>query len=162
MAEKLIIIDGNALIHRSFHALPTTLKTKDGTITNAAYGFASFLIKALSEIKPKYAILTMDKKAPTFRHKMYQEYKATRVKAPQELYDQIPMAKEIAQAFNIPLFELEGFEADDLIGTISQKINQEEPKIEIIIITGDMDTLQLVNKKTKVYSMSRGLSESVL
>ena len=162
MSEKLIIIDGNALIHRSFHALPTTLKTKDGIITNAAYGFASFLIKALSEIKPKYAILTMDKKAPTFRHKMYQEYKATRVKAPQELYDQIPMAKEIAQAFNIPLFELEGFEADDLIGTISQKINQEEPKIEIIIITGDMDTLQLVNKKTKVYSMSRGLSESVL
>ncbi|MCK9439016.1 MAG: DNA polymerase I [Patescibacteria group bacterium] len=162
MSEKLIIIDGNALIHRSFHALPTTLQTKDGLITNAAYGFASFLIKALNEIKPKYAILTLDKKGPTFRHERYKEYKATRIKAPQELYDQIPLSKKIAEAFNIPIFELDGYEADDLIGTISQKISQEKNKIETIIITGDMDTLQLVNKKTKVYTMSRGLSDSVL
>jgi DNA polymerase-1 len=162
MSEKLIIIDGNALIHRSFHALPTSLQTKDGLITNAAYGFASFLIKALNEIKPKYAILTLDKKGPTFRHERYKEYKATRIKAPQELYDQIPLSKKIAEAFNIPVFELEGYEADDLIGTISQEIYQEKNKIETIIITGDMDTLQLVNKKTKVYTMSRGLSDSVL
>lgn len=162
MSEKLIIIDGNALIHRSFHALPTSLQTKDGLITNAAYGFASFLIKALNEIKPKYAILTLDKKGPTFRHERYKEYKATRIKAPQELYDQIPLSKKIAGAFDIPVFELDGYEADDLIGTISQKISQEKNKIETIIITGDMDTLQLVNKKTKVYAMSRGLSDSVL
>lgn len=162
MPEKLIIIDGNAIIHRSFHALPTSLQTKKGLPTNAAYGFAVFLIKALSEIKPQYAVLTLDRKEATFRHKRYKEYKATRVKAPQELYDQIPMAKDITSAFDIPIFELAGFEADDLIGTISKKINEENPKIEIIIITGDMDTLQLVNKKTKVYTMSKGLSESIL
>lgn len=162
MSEKLIIIDGNALIHRSFHALPSTLQTKNGLSTNAVYGFTSFLIKALNELKPHYAILTLDKKGPTFRHEKYEEYKATRVKAPQELYDQIPLSKKIAEAFNIPVFELEGYEADDLIGTISQKISKEENKIETIIITGDLDTLQLVNKKTKVYTMSRGLSDSVL
>ncbi|PKM91055.1 DNA polymerase I [Candidatus Falkowbacteria bacterium HGW-Falkowbacteria-1] len=162
MSEKLIIIDGNAIIHRSFHAIPTSLQTKDGLLTNAAYGFAAFLIKALSDIKPQYAVLTLDRKEATFRHEKYKEYKATRVKAPQELYDQIPMAKEIASAFDIPIFELAGFEADDLIGTISKKINEKNPKIEVIIITGDMDTLQLVNEKTKVYTMSKGLSESIL
>lgn len=162
MKERIIIIDGNALIHRSFHALPTTLQTKDGKITNAAYGFASFLIKALSELKPTHAVLTLDKKAPTFRHRAYEQYKATRIKAPQELYDQIPMVKEIARAFSLPIFELDGFEADDLIGTIAKDINKKNPKIEVIIITGDTDTLQLVNKKTKVYSMSRGLTDSVL
>lgn len=162
MKEKLIIIDGNAIIHRSFHAIPGKLTTKDGRMSNAAYGFASFLIKALSEIKPQYAVLTLDKKGPTFRHEKFKEYKAKRIKAPQELYDQIPMAKEISSAFDIPIFELDGYEADDLIGTISRQINEKFPNIEVIIITGDMDTLQLVNKKTKVYTMSRGLSDSVL
>ncbi len=162
MAEKILIIDGNAIIHRSFHALPTTLATKDGIITNAAYGFASFLIKALGEIKPSHVVLTLDRKAETFRHKVYKKYKATRAKAPQELYDQIPMVKDIATAFSIPIFELDGFEADDLIGTIAKKINVDFPKMEVIIMTGDLDTLQLVNKKTKVYTMSRGLSEAIL
>lgn len=162
MNKKIIIIDGNALIHRSFHALPTTLMTKDGQITNAAYGFASFLIKALTEIKPNYAVLTLDRKAPTFRHVSYDKYKATRVKAPQELYDQIPMVRKIAQAFSIPIFELDGYEADDLIGTIATEINKKNPKTEVIIITGDLDTLQLVNDKTKVYTMSHGLNDSIL
>ncbi len=162
MNEKIIIIDGNAIIHRSFHALPSTMKTRDGLIINAAYGFASFLIKALGEIKPSYAVLTLDKKAPTFRHLAYSEYKAKRVKAPQELYDQIPIVKKIAEAFSLPIFELDGYEADDLIGTIAQKINTENPKIEVIIISGDLDTLQLVNKKTKIYTMSKGLSETIL
>lgn len=162
MNEKIIIIDGNAIIHRSFHALPTTLTTKDGIITNAAYGFASFLIKALAEIKPHYAILTLDRKSPTFRHVAYDKYKATRVKAPQELYDQIPMVKKIATAFSLPIFELDGYEADDLIGTIAHNINKSDPKKEVIIMTGDLDTLQLVNKKTKVYTISRGLSDPIL
>lgn len=162
MNKKIIIIDGNALIHRSFHALPTTLRTKNGQLTNAAYGFTSFLIKALNDIKPNYAVLTLDRKAPTFRHTSYDKYKATRVKAPQELYDQIPMVKKIIQAFSIPIFEMDGYEADDLIGTIATIINKKEPKIEVVIITGDLDTLQLVNNKTKVYTMSRGLNDSVL
>ena len=154
-----MIIDGNAIIHRSFHALPPTLRTKDGRLVNAVYGFSSFLLKAWKEIKPDYIVLTLDKKGPTFRHEKYKEYKATRVKAPQDLYDQIPLVKEVAKAFNIPVFELSGFEADDLIGTISRTVDED---VEKVIVTGDMDTMQLVNPHTKVFAMGRGLSESVL
>lgn len=157
--DKLMIIDGNALIHRSFHALPPTMTTKDGEITNAVFGFANFLLKAIKEIKPEYVVLTLDKKGPTFRHKEYKEYKATRVKAPDELYAQFGRVRELAKAFNIPIFEKSGFEADDLIGTISRTVNGD---VEKIIVTGDMDTLQLVNDHTKVYAMSRGISDSVL
>ncbi len=162
MKNRLIIIDGHALIHRSFHALPTTLRTKSGQITNAVYGFSSFLIKALDELKPNQAILSLDKKGTTFRHQIFKDYKANRVKAPDELYQQIPLVKEVAQAFGLPIIELEGFEADDLIGTLVKTINTQEPKTEIIIITGDSDTLQLVNPQTKVYTMSRGLNDSIL
>jgi len=158
---KLIIIDGNALIHRSFHALPPTLRTKDGQLVNAVYGFTSFLLKALNEFHPEYVILTLDRKAPTFRHEAYTEYKATRVKAPDELYEQIPFVKKVAAAFSIPIFELDGYEADDLIGTICEQTKKHK-NLENIIITGDLDTLQLIDNKTKVYTMSRGLSDSVL
>lgn len=158
--ERIIIIDGNALIHRSFHALPPTLRTEKGVLVNAVYGFTSFLLKSLLEFKPEYIVLTLDKKGPTFRHELYTEYKATRVKAPDELYEQIPIIKEVAKSFNIPIFELSGFEADDLIGTISKL--EEIKDSEKIIITGDLDTLQLINKNTKVYTMSRGMNDSVL
>ena len=160
--SKLIVFDGNAIIHRSFHALPTTLTTKDGTVVNAVYGFANFLMKAISEFKPDYIALTFDKKAPTFRHVEYEAYKATRVKGPDELYEQLPIAKKLAESFGLPVFELDGFEADDLIGTITNKISQEYEGVESVIITGDLDTLQLINDKVKVYTMSRGLSDSVL
>ncbi|MFA6550910.1 MAG: DNA polymerase I [Patescibacteria group bacterium] len=164
--QKLLIIDGNALIHRSFHALPATMKTKTGEITNAVYGFTMVLLKALKEFKPEYIVLTLDRKEKTFRHEEYTEYKAKRVKAPDELYAQIPRVKDIATAFNIPIFERAGFEADDLIGTIATKIRNQKSEIrnniESIIVTGDMDTLQLVNEHTKVYTMSHGLSDSLL
>jgi DNA polymerase I len=120
--EKLIIIDGNALIHRSFHALPPTMTTKKGEMVNAVYGFASVLLKSLKEFKPDYVALTLDKAGPTFRHKEYKEYKATRVKAPDDLYAQIPRVREIAEVFGIPVFAESGFEADDLIGTIPRKL----------------------------------------
>ncbi len=157
--EKLIIIDGNALIHRSFHALPPTIATKKGEITNAVYGFTSVLIKAIKDFKPSYIVLTLDKKGPTFRHEQYPEYKAKREKAPDELYSQFPRVKEIAKAFGVPIFEKSGFEADDLIGTIAKTTKKD---IERIILTGDMDTLQLIDGDTKVCTMSRGLSDSVV
>ncbi len=157
--DKLMIIDGNALIHRSFYALPPTMTTKNGEIVNAVFGFANFLFKAIKEIGPEYVVLTLDKKGPTFRHKEYKEYKANRVKAPDELYAQFGRVRELATAFDIPIFEKSGFEADDLIGTISRTVNSE---VEKIVVTGDMDTLQLVNDHTKVYAMSRGISDSVL
>lgn len=154
-----MIIDGNAVIHRSFHALPPTMTTKKGEMVNAVYGFATVLFKALRELRPDFVVLTLDKKGPTFRHKEYKEYKATRVKAPDELYAQIPRVKELARALGIPIYEKSGFEADDLIGTIAAKVNGE---VEKVIVTGDLDTLQLVDNQTKVYTMSRGLSDSVL
>ena len=155
---KFMIIDGNALIHRSFHALPP-LTTKTGEIVNAVYGFTAVLLKALREFKPEYVALTLDRKEKTFRHEQFAGYKATRVKAPDELYAQIPRVKEIAQAFNIPIFELAGFEADDLIGTLANKV---DGLIEKIIVTGDMDTLQLINEHTKVFAMKRGLTDSMI
>lgn len=159
MPKRLIIIDGNALIHRSFHALPPTMSTKDGQMTNAVYGFASALIKAIKDLKPEYIVLTLDKKGPTFRHQKYKEYKATRAKQPNELYTQFPITRQIAASFNIPIFALAGFEADDLIGTIAKKA---DGKVEKIILTGDMDTLQLIDGSTKVCAMSRGVTESVI
>ena len=157
--DRLMIIDGNALIHRSFHALPPTMATKSGEMINAVFGFTTVLLKAIRELKPGYVVLTLDKKGPTFRHKKYKEYKAKRVKAPDDLYAQIPRVKEDARALNIPIFEQTGFEADDLIGTIANKTDGE---IEKIIVTGDLDALQLVNEHTKVYTMSRGLSDNVI
>ena len=157
--EKFIIIDGNALIHRSFHALPPLTTTK-GEQVNAVYGFASVLLKVIKELKPDYIAATFDLAVPTFRHKEYEQYKATRVKAPQELYDQIPRVKDLVRAFNIPIYEQEGFEADDVIGTVSAKLASRP--IETIIVTGDMDTLQLVNDQTKVYTLKHGIGETTV
>jgi len=156
---KFVIIDGNALIHRSFHALPPTLTTKEGVLVNAVYGFTAFILKAFLELKPEFVVLTLDRAAPTFRHEEYADYKATRVKAPDELYDQIPLVKEVAKALDISIFEQDGLEADDLIGALSDRA-EKETDWQNVIITGDMDTLQLVNARTLVYAMSKGLSES--
>lgn len=157
--KKLVLIDGNAIIHRAFHALPP-LTTKSGELVNAVYGFASTLLSVISEFKPDCVAASFDLAAPTFRHKQYEQYKATRTKAPDELYAQIPRVKEVVRTFNIPIYEKEGFEADDLIGTLAKQAA--EKGFQIIIVTGDMDTLQLVDRNTSVYAMRRGLSDSVL
>lgn len=157
--EKIIIIDGNALVHRAFHALPPTMKTRSGQMTNAVYGFVTILFKVLKEIKPKYAVVTFDVKKKTFRHEQYQDYKATRKKQPDELYQQIPIVKEIVAAFNIPIFEKEGFEADDLIGTITKKLTN---NLEKFIVTGDMDTLQLIDEHTKVFTLKKGVKDTII
>ena len=161
ISPKFIIIDGNALIHRSFHAIPPTLRTKDGRLVNAVYGFTSFILRAFLELRPEFVVLTLDRAVPTFRHKEYSEYKATRTKAPDELYEQIPIVKEVAKVLDIPIFEKDGFEADDLIGTLAKEAKT-ATDWHSIIITGDMDTLQLIDKHTSVYTMSRGFSNSVL
>jgi len=159
--QKFILIDGNALVHRAFHALPP-LTTRSGELVNAVYGFLTIYLKALKELKPQYAVVTFDKARKTFRNEIYKEYKATRVKAPQELYDQIPKIKEILKYFNVPIYEADGYEADDVIGTIAHLKTVKRPDIETIIVTGDLDTLQLVDNDTKVYSLKRGLSDTVI
>ncbi len=157
--KKLVLIDGNALVHRAFHALPP-LSTKKGELVNAVYGFTATLLKVLSQIKPDYIAATFDSPGPTFRHKEFAEYKATRVAAPSELYNQIPRAKEVVETFSIPVFEKEGFEADDLIGALNKKAIDED--LEVIIVTGDLDTLQLVSPKTKVFTLKRGITDTMI
>ena len=159
--QRFIIIDGNAIIHRAYHALPP-LTTKDGTIVNAVFGFTSMLLKVLNELKPDYLAVSFDVSGPTFRDKLYDKYKATRVKADQALYDQIPMVYRVVEAFGIPIYTKQGFEADDVIGTIvdSLKPKTSDLKPEVIIVTGDMDMLQLVeDEKVLVYLLRKGLSD---
>ncbi len=155
--KKLILIDGNAIIHRAFHALPPFM-TMDGELVNAVYGFASMLITILNNEKPDYIAVSFDTAAKTFRHEEYKEYKATRVKAPDELYGQIPRIKELVQKFNIPICEIDGFEADDVLGTISQKM-ESEPEVKTFIVTGDRDTFQLVTNKTNVMCPVKGFQK---
>ncbi len=156
--KTFLILDANAILHRSFHALPP-LQTKDGTLVNAVYGFITTLLKALKEFKPSYVAVAFDKKGPTFRHEQYKEYKATRVKAPQEFYDQIPLAHDVLDAFRIPVFEKDGYEADDVIGTMAK---QTEDKANVIIATGDMDALQLIDDHIKVFTLRKGMSDTVV
>jgi DNA polymerase I len=156
--KKFIIIDGNAMLHRAWHALPP-LTTKDGKLVNAVFGFASIMLNIVKELKPDYGIVTFDPPGKTFRHEIYKEYKATRQKQPDELYAQIPMVKEVAVDFGFSIEEKENYEADDVIGTLSKKANKHN--LKTIIVTGDMDALQLVNKDTVVYTIKRGINDTV-
>lgn len=158
--EKFIIVDGNALLHRAFHAVPP-LTTKKGVLVNAVYGFTTILMRVMKELKPKYTTVTFDLKAPTFRHKEYDDYKANRIKQPDELYDQLEPIKEVVKAFNIPIYEQEGFEADDLIGTVNKKLEKNK-EIDTYIITGDLDALQLVDNNTFVYTLKRTMADTII
>ena len=151
--EKLILIDGNSLINRAFYAMPL-LSTKDGVYTNAVYGFLNMFFKMLSEEKPDYVGVAFDLKAPTFRHKMYGEYKGTRKPMPFELRPQIPLLKELLTLMGVKTFELEGYEADDIIGTIAKNTD-----IPTLIYTGDKDSFQLVDEQTEVHFTRRGITD---
>ncbi len=161
--KRLIVIDSNSIIHRAYHALPP-LTTKKGELVNAIYGFLLVFLKAIREFQPDFIAATFDFPAPTFRHKKFKEYKAKRPPAPEELYQQIPKVKEILKGFNVQIFEKEGYEADDIIGTISKLAPQKQvlPEIETIILSGDLDTLQLVDSQTKVYVLRKGIKDVVL
>lgn len=162
--KKLVLIDANAIIHRAYHALPP-LTTKTGELVNAVYGFSNILLKTINELKPDYILAAFDLRGKTFRHEEYKDYKATRVKAPEELYEQIDRVKDVLKVFNIPIYEKEGFEADDIIGTLKSQAEKNPPaggKIENIIVTGDLDALQLVSPKTKVYALRKGMSDTII
>ncbi|MFC1629982.1 5'-3' exonuclease H3TH domain-containing protein [Patescibacteria group bacterium] len=161
--KRFIIIDSNAVLHRAYHALPP-LATKKGEVVNAIYGFLLVFFKAIKELHPDFIVATFDMAAPTFRHKEFKEYKAKRPKAPDEFYLQIPKVKEVLKSFNVPIFEKEGYEADDLIGAISVQAAKKQayPKVETIILSGDLDNLQLVNSNTKVYTLRKGVKDTIL
>jgi DNA polymerase-1 len=164
-SKTLVLIDGHALVHRAYHALPP-LSTGQGELVNAVFGFTSILLKVLNDLKPDFIAASFDLAGPTFRHKEFEDYKATRVKAPDELYAQINRVKDVLAAFNIPVFEKEGFEADDIIGTLAAQACRNSkfqiPNSKIIIVTGDLDTLQLVNSKVNIFTLKKGIKDTVL
>jgi DNA polymerase-1 len=154
--KKIIIIDGNSLINRAFFALPP-LTNKDGVPTNAIHGFLSMLFKVADAYQPDYLTVAFDMKAPTFRHVAYDQYKGTRKGMPEELQIQMPIMKEILDALNIHRMELEGFEADDLIGTVSKLCSGHG--LKVYIVTGDKDALQLVDDQIEVLITKKGISQ---
>lgn len=158
--KRLILIDSHAIIHRAYHALPP-LTTPKGEPVNAVYGFTSILLKIIKELKPDYIAAAFDMQGPTFRHAAYERYKAQRPEAPSDLKSQFAKVREMIDAFGISHFEKTGFEADDIIGTIAEKLKKEKD-VELIIVTGDMDTLQLIRPRVFVYAMKKGISDIVM
>ncbi|HLW59827.1 MAG TPA: DNA polymerase I [bacterium] len=155
----LVLIDANGLVYRAFFALPY-FTTSDGQPTNAVYGFTTMLLKVLEEKSPEYVAVAFDKPGPTFRHEAYAEYKATRRKMPDDLRPQIGMAKEVVEALQLPIFEVAGFEADDVIGALARQA--EAQGIDVLIVTGDLDALQLVSPHTQVMMTARGITETTV
>ena len=156
MEKTLIIIDGNSIVNRAFYALPD-LTNKKGLHTNAIFGFTNMLFKLIDTYKPTHISVAFDKKAPTFRHLEYKEYKAGRKKMPDELKQQLEPLKNLLDAFNINRLEIEGYEADDIIGTVSLKAEQDGYKV--YIVTGDKDAIQLASKTTTTLITKKGVGE---
>jgi len=154
--KKYILVDGQGLLYRAFYALPQ-LTTTYGQIVNAVYGFTMILIRLLEEEKPEYMTIAFDTPVPTFRHKEFKEYKAHRKKMPDELISQIPLIKEIINNYNISIYSKEGYEADDVIGTLAKEA--EKRNFDTIIVTGDKDAFQLISAHTKMMATIKGVTE---
>lgn len=176
--SKLVLIDGHAILHRAFHALPPTFTNKEGTSTNAVYGFTTMLLRILADMKPDYLIVAFDLPQPTFRQQQYTAYQAKRPEMQGNLVEQIPLVHEMLEALKVPFFEVAGFEADDVIGSLAKQAsetakkqdtlqfhsgqarNKESSNVETTIVTGDRDMLQLVNDRVKVCVPVKGLMET--
>ena len=157
---RLVLIDGHALIHRAFHAIPF-LSTKSGELTNAVFGFTATVLSVLKELEPEYIAVSFDLPEPTFRHKAYADYKATRQKAPDELRSQFGRVREVVEILGMPIFEMAGFEADDVIGSLAKQSAAKED-LDAYIVTGDKDTLQLVDDRVKVFTLRKGIKDTVI
>jgi len=159
--KTLVLLDSHAIIHRAYHALPEFMSSK-GEPTGALYGLSSMLMKIISDLKPDYIVACYDLPQKTFRHEAYKEYKAGRAKADEGLVSQLKSSRQIFEAFDIPIYDAPGFEADDVIGTIVQKLKKEKD-INVIIASGDMDTMQLIDdKKVQVYTLKKGINDTIL
>lgn len=153
--KNLIVIDSNSIIHRAYHALPPLHNQKKETV-NAVYGFFSVLIKSINDFNPSYIATAFDLPKPTFRHKKFKEYKAKRAPTAVDLIPQFSLVKKGLESFNISVFEKEGFEADDIIGTIAEQASKDK-NLKTIIITGDRDSLQLIDSQTNIYLLKVGI-----
>ncbi|MFQ5493481.1 MAG: DNA polymerase I [Candidatus Dojkabacteria bacterium] len=156
----ILLVDSHALVHRAYHAFPQTLTTQKGELVNAVYGFTSLLLSVLKQFDPKYLITVFDSPGPTFRHELFKDYKGTRPKTDDALINQIDRVHEVVDALNIPNMNKQGFEADDLIGTLTK--SKQLRGIKKIIVTGDRDLLQLVNGETSVFLAGTSISKSVM
>lgn len=156
--KRLVLVDGNALLHRAYHATPP-LSTSKGELVNAVFGFTSMLLRSLEELKPDYTAVAWDMKAPTFRHTEFAGYKATRKPMEDGLAGQYKHVHQVLEAFNIPEFSLAGFEADDLVGTLARQAVEKEKALEVIIVTGDWDITQLINKRIRVLLPKKTLAD---
>jgi DNA polymerase I len=161
-SPRLLLVDGNALVHRAYHALPPLTVKSSGEIVNAVYGFSSMLIKAINDLKPTHFAVAFDRKAPTFRHELYDQYKAHRPPMPDDLASQLGRVREVVRSFRIPIFEMDGYEADDILGALSQQASQKE--LDTVILTGDADMMQLVSDRVKVFypRPGGGFSDAIL
>ncbi len=159
--KTLVLLDVHAIIHRAYHALPE-FATSKGEPTGALYGLSTMLLKIISDLKPDYIAACYDLPKPTYRHEAYKDYKAGRAKADDELITQLKKSYDIFRAFNIPVYSKEGFEADDMIGTIVAK-NKKNKDLNIVVASGDMDTLQLVDgDKVRVYTLKKGIKDTII
>ena len=157
MRERIVIIDGNSLINRAFYAMQRPMITREGIYTQGIYGFLNMLQKIESDYEPEYMTVAFDMKAPTFRHLEYEEYKAGRKAMPPELVMQMPIMKDVLKALNISVLEMEGYEADDIIGTVARVA--ESAGLSVLIITGDRDALQLVTDSVNVLITKKGITD---
>ena len=165
--KTLVLLDAHALIHRAYHALPKFTSKNTGEPTGALYGLSAMLLKVIRELKPDYIVAAFDRPEPTFRHESYEAYKAKRPEAEDDLVKQLIRARDIVEAFGIPILDAPGFEADDVLGTIiEQTLRQsswEAKSLKIIIVSGDMDTLQLVDgEKVVVFTLRKGIEDTVI
>lgn len=159
--DKLILVDGNAILHRAFHALPP-LNNKEGQMTNAVFGFFSMLFKIITDLRPEYLAVCFDRPKPTFRQELYVGYHAQRPKMDENLVPQVGLVHEGLEKAGIKIFEIDGYEADDLIGTLSYQAVKIEKNAHVIIVSGDRDMLQLVNHRVNVLAPIVGITKMIL
>lgn len=160
--KRIVLLDTHAIIHRAYHALPQDFTSPSGAPTGALYGLVAMLLKIITDLKPDYIAACYDLPKPTIRHEAYEDYKSTRVKTDDALVSQIIESRRIFEAFAIPTYEREGFEADDLLGTIAHEL-RDDGDVDVIIASGDMDTLQLVDdERVRVYTLKKGINDTIL
>ncbi|MBP7770872.1 MAG: DNA polymerase I, partial [Candidatus Pacebacteria bacterium] len=158
--KRLVVLDTHAILHRAYHALPDFSSGK-GEPTGALYGLITMLVKIINDLRPDYIAAAYDLPGGTFRHAAYDNYKANRMKADEDLYTQINRARDVLEAFGIPVYDAKGFEADDVVGTIATQVKKRK-NIDTIIASGDMDTVQLVDgTQTRVFTLRKGLTDTV-
>jgi DNA polymerase I len=158
--ERLMLLDGYGLVYRGYFALPP-LTTSKGDLVNGVFGFASIVLRGIQDLQPDYLAVSFDLPGPTFRHKQYADYKATRVKMPDDLRDQFPKVREVVKALRIPVYEMPGFEADDVIGTITEQLDP-HANLETTIVTVDLDMLQLVTPRVRLMTTRSGVENTVI